>query len=448
MSGLFGTDGIRGRVGHSPVRPEDVLKIGWAAGTVLRRQGRGSQIILGKDTRVSGYLFESLLEAGFIAAGMDTALTGPLPTPAIAHLTTTSRASAGIVISASHNPYHDNGIKFFQGNGHKLDDQTEEQIEELFDQPMITAEHLGKATRFPQPAGRYIEFCKHTFPQELSLRGVSVVLDCANGACYDLAPRVFRELGATVYAIGIDPDGYNINRNCGTECTDLLVQTVIDQQADIGIAFDGDGDRLRVVDETGTVLDGDAILFILSHHRQQSGVLTGGVVGTIMSNHGFERSLQRQGISLHRTEVGDRYVLEALQSRGWCLGGEPSGHIVCRDKVTTGDGIVAALEVLHAMQFKGVPLSALITDLQYSPQAHANVPMSVSVADRTAVLREVAVRKTLDEVEALLGVEGRVVVRCSGTEPVVRVMVEGQDQRQVQQYCEQIVTVISGLQIG
>jgi phosphoglucosamine mutase len=443
LTALFGTDGIRGRVGHSPVSPEDVLKIGWAAGTALKVLGKGRQVVLGKDTRVSGYLFESLLQAGFIAAGVDTALTGPLPTPAIAHLTRTIRATAGIVISASHNPYYDNGIKFFQGDGHKFDDVLEQEIEKHFHQPMRTASDLGKATRMPDAAGRYIEFCKSTFPATRSLSGYSLVVDCANGACYDLAPRVFRELGADIHVIANEPDGYNINQDCGTESTAALVEAVIKHKANAGIAFDGDGDRLVMVDEAGNILDGDKILFLLARHRQQAGILAGGVVGTIMSNYGFEKSLERHGIDLYRTQVGDRHVLEELRSRGWCLGGEPSGHIVCFDKTTTGDGIVAALQVLNAMVSADTVLSLLTGDLDDYPQARANVTLSLDRVGRSSVVSGARVQQMVSEVESLLGADGRVVVRCSGTEPVVRVMVEGSDGELVTRYCRQIAAAVA-----
>ena len=443
LTALFGTDGIRGRVGHSPVSPEDVLKIGWAAGTALKVLGKGRQVVLGKDTRVSGYLFESLLQAGFIAAGVDTALTGPLPTPAIAHLTRTIRATAGIVISASHNPYYDNGIKFFQGDGHKFDDVLEQEIEKHFHQPMRTASDLGKATRMPDAAGRYIEFCKSTFPATRSLSGYSLVVDCANGACYDLAPRVFRELGADIHVIANEPDGYNINQDCGTESTAALVEAVIKHKANAGIAFDGDGDRLVMVDEVGNILDGDKILFLLARHRQQAGILAGGVVGTIMSNYGFEKSLERHGIDLYRTQVGDRHVLEELRSRGWCLGGEPSGHIVCFDKTTTGDGIVAALQVLNAMVSTDTVLSLLTGDLDDYPQARANVTLSLDRVGRSSVVSGARVQQMVSEVESLLGADGRVVVRCSGTEPVVRVMVEGSDGELVTRYCRQIAAAVA-----
>ncbi|MAM20723.1 MAG: phosphoglucosamine mutase [Acidiferrobacteraceae bacterium] len=443
LTALFGTDGIRGRVGHSPVSPEDVLKIGWAAGTALKVLGKGRQVVLGKDTRVSGYLFESLLQAGFIAAGVDTALTGPLPTPAIAHLTRTIRATAGVVISASHNPYYDNGIKFFQGDGHKFDDVLEQEIEKHFHQPMRTASDLGKATRMPDAAGRYIEFCKSTFPATRSLSGYSLVVDCANGACYDLAPRVFRELGADIHVIANEPDGYNINQDCGTESTAALVEAVIKHKANAGIAFDGDGDRLVMVDEAGNILDGDKILFLLARHRQQAGILAGGVVGTIMSNYGFEKSLERHGIDLYRTQVGDRHVLEELRSRGWCLGGEPSGHIVCFDKTTTGDGIVAALQVLNAMVSTDTVLSLLTGDLDDYPQARANVTLSLDRVGRSSVVSGARVQQMVSEVESLLGADGRVVVRCSGTEPVVRVMVEGSDGELVTRYCRQIAAAVA-----
>ena len=443
LTALFGTDGIRGRVGHSPVSPEDVLKIGWAAGTALKVLGKGRQVVLGKDTRVSGYLFESLLQAGFIAAGVDTALTGPLPTPAIAHLTRTIRATAGVVISASHNPYYDNGIKFFQGDGHKFDDVLEQEIEKHFHQPMRTASDLGKATRMPDAAGRYIEFCKSTFPATRSLSGYSLDVDCANGACYNLAPRVFRELGADIHVIANEPDGYNINQDCGTESTAALVEAVIKHKANAGIAFDGDGDRLVMVDEAGNILDGDKILFLLARHRQQAGILAGGVVGTIMSNYGFEKSLERHGIDLYRTQVGDRHVLEELRSRGWCLGGEPSGHIVCFDKTTTGDGIVAALQVLNAMVSTDTVLSLLTGDLDDYPQARANVTLSLDRVGRSSVVSGARVQQMVSEVESLLGADGRVVVRCSGTEPVVRVMVEGSDGELVTRYCRQIAAAVA-----
>ncbi len=422
----FGTDGIRGRMGEEPITPQTVLKLGWAAGKVLAKGGPDhAKVLIGKDTRVSGYLLESALEAGLSAAGVDIRLLGPMPTPAIAYLTRTARASAGIVISASHNPFEDNGIKFFSAEGTKLPDDVESAIEQAMHEPMTTvgSAQLGKVKRYPDAAGRYIEFCKSTFPHRLHLDGLKIVVDCANGAAYQVAPLVFSELGANVIPIANTPDGFNINHECGSTFPGQLQKAVLAAHADLGIALDGDGDRVVLVDHRGEVVDGDQMLYIIATSRLAGGRLHGGVVGTLMSNLGLEQALAAHKIPFRRANVGDRYVMAMLQQEGWELGGETSGHLLCLDKSTTGDGIVAALEVLAVVRQSGKPLAELKAGMQIFPQTMINVRMS----RRFDLKASAPVQKALGEVEKELAANGRVVLRASGTEPVVRVMIEGRD---------------------
>ena len=431
----FGTDGIRGRVGTFPITPDFVLKLGWAVGRVFARDGR-KLVLIGKDTRISGYMFESALEAGLSAAGVDVLLLGPMPTPAIAYLTRTFRADAGIVISASHNAFHDNGIKFFSAEGTKLPDEVEQRIEAQLDLAMTTvsSEELGKVRRVNDAAGRYIEFCKSTASGTLNLAGLKVVVDCANGAGYHIAPKVFRELGAKVYEIGTEPDGLNINENCGATAPQQLQEKVIEVGADLGIALDGDGDRLILVDHKGEVVDGDEILFIIAQALHQSGELNGGVVGTLMTNLGLEQALAKMDIPFVRAKVGDRYVLEQLAKHGWNLGGEGSGHIVCRSILPTGDATVAAVQVLKAVANSKRTIHELKQGMQKLPQRMINVRLEQKV-DITSS-EEVA--QLVATAEAQLADKGRVLLRPSGTEPVVRVMVEGSDLDQVDSVCEQL----------
>lgn len=435
----FGTDGIRGRVGEGAMTPEFVLKLGWAAGRVLSGNGNG-RVLIGKDTRISGYMLESSLQAGLSAAGVDVRLLGPMPTPAIAYLTQTFRASAGIVISASHNPYYDNGVKFFGSNGYKLPDAVELAIEAEMDKPMVTVDSakLGKAKRVDDATGRYIEFCKRSLPESDALYGMKIVLDCANGATYSSAPYVFAELGAKVIQIGAAPNGLNINEDCGATSPNRLADAVISNKADLGIALDGDGDRLIMVDSDGSILDGDELLYIIASTKKKDGLLNGGVVGTLMSNLGLEQGLKSQGVDFARSKVGDRYVLELMRENGWMLGGESSGHIICADRTTTGDGIVAALQVLHAMVKTSRSLNELRMGMDKYPQRLVNVPIDGALdLDNTPVIQQ-AVR----DAEAQLKDSGRVLLRPSGTEPLVRVMVEGQDLQQVDQCVEQIAVAV------
>jgi len=427
-------------MGEEPITPGTVLKLGWAAGKVLGRGKEQPKILIGKDTRVSGYLLESALEAGLSAAGVDIRLLGPMPTPAIAYLTRTARATAGIVISASHNPFDDNGIKFFSGDGTKLPDDVELDIERTMDEPLVTvdSERLGKAKRYPDAAGRYIEFCKSTFPSRMSLQGLKIVVDCANGAGYYIAPLVLSELGAQVIAISNEPDGFNINRDCGSTKPDNLQRVVREEKADIGIALDGDGDRVVMVDHAGSVIDGDQILFIVSEARRNNGRLRGGVVGTLMTNLGLEQVLSANSIPFIRANVGDRYVMAELMQRGWELGGETSGHIICLDKATTGDAIVAALEVLAAVRQSGKSLAELKNGLTIFPQTMINVRMS----RRFDLKGSVSVQNALKQVESELASHGRVVLRASGTEPVVRVMLEGRDAKLIQRLGEQLADTV------
>lgn len=444
---LFGTDGIRGRVGCYPITADFVLRLGWAAGRVFGEQGQGRRLILvGKDTRVSGYLFESALQAGIIAAGVDVSLLGPMPTPAIAYLTRTLRASAGIVISASHNPFDDNGIKFFGADGFKLPDAVELEIEHHLREPVVTesSERLGRASRISDAAGRYIEFCKGSLPSGLSLKGLTLVVDCAHGATYHIAQDIFRELGATVHPLGVEPDGYNINRACGSTAPESVQQAVRALKADLGIAFDGDGDRVIFVDRTGAVVDGDQLLYVIAAHRHRRGGCDG-VAGTLMSNYGLELALARIGVPLIRTAVGDRYVIEALRERNWMLGGESSGHIICRDLTTTGDGVVAALQVLRAIIEAGRPLDELCADVVKLPQTMINVAIGGAAIGGGGFSPGPVVLAAVDAAERRLADRGRVLLRPSGTEPVIRVMVEGEDVELVQSLAEQVAAAVAGV---
>ncbi len=435
----FGTDGIRGKVGDSPITPDFVLKLGWAAGKVLARHG-SRKIIIGKDTRISGYMLESALEAGLAAAGLSASFTGPMPTPAVAYLTRTFRAEAGIVISASHNPYYDNGIKFFSIDGTKLPDHVEEAIEAEMEKPLTCVEsaELGRANRIVDAAGRYIEFCKGTFPNEQSLNGLKMVIDCAHGATYHIAPNVLSELGAEVIAIGCDPNGININEKCGATDVRQLQERVLAEGAHIGLAFDGDGDRLIMVDHLGEKVDGDQILFIIAREALRQGQLRGGAVGTLMSNMGLELALKQLGIPFERAKVGDRYVLEKLQEKGWRLGAENSGHIILLDKTTTGDGIVAGLQVLSAMVRNNMSLHDLCSGMKLLPQVLVNVRF----AGQHDPLASEEVTRVAQEVEKELNGKGRVLLRKSGTEPLIRVMVEGEDEAQVTAMANRIADAV------
>jgi phosphoglucosamine mutase len=441
----FGTDGVRGRVGELPITPELVMHLGYAAGKVLAgadARPAGSEppaVLIGKDTRISGYMLESALQAGLSAAGVDIYLCGPMPTPAVAYLTRALRLAAGVVISASHNPFEDNGIKFFSASGDKLPDAVEQQIEARLEDAIVTAPpaQLGKARRINDAAGRYIEFCKSTFPTDLDLRGLKIVVDCAHGASYHVAPPVLHELGADVIAIGNRPDGLNINLDCGATRPQTLARAVIEHAADLGLALDGDGDRLVMVDAAGRIYDGDELLFVIALQRLADGALKG-VVGTLMSNFGLEQALAARGVSFARAAVGDRYVLEELRARGWQLGGESSGHIICLDKHTTGDGIVSALQVLRALRAQDRSLERLLADLQLLPQVLINVRIDRSIDYRKLPQVQDAVRAA----EHALRGRGRVLLRPSGTEPVVRVMVEGESAAEVQQLAEGIAAAI------
>ncbi len=436
----FGTDGIRGRVGHGKITPEFMLKLGWAAGRVLGN-GPGSKILIGKDTRISGYMFESALEAGLVAAGVDIHLLGPMPTPGIAYLTRTLHAQAGIVISASHNPHYDNGIKFFSGDGKKLPDGIELQIERELEKPMVTveSEKLGKAYRVSDAAGRYIEFCKGTIPWTMSFKGMRLVVDCANGATYHIAPHVLEELGAEVIAIGAEPDGLNINDGVGSTHIGTLQTAVKEYRADAGIALDGDGDRLMMVDSEGGVLDGDDLLYIIATSRLKSGGLITNVVGTQMTNLGLEIALKDLGIGLVRTKVGDRYIMERLLAEGWSLGGEPSGHILCLDRTTTGDGIVSALQVLAEVVQSGRTLRQLRGGVVKYPQLLRNVKLGSTPA--AELMKSDQLLSAVKEAENQLGESGRILLRPSGTEPLIRVMIEGDDPEQV----ESLSNVLEGV---
>lgn len=435
----FGTDGVRGKVGTYPITPDFALKLGWAAGKVLASQG-SKMVLIGKDTRISGYMLESALEAGLAAAGLSAAFTGPMPTPAIAYLTRTFRAEAGIVISASHNPYYDNGIKFFSAKGTKLPDEIEEAIEAMLEQPMdcVESAELGKASRINDAAGRYIEFCKGTFPAHLGLEGYKIVVDCANGATYHIAPNVLRELGAEVIEIGTDPNGLNINEKCGATDVTALQAKVIETKADVGLAYDGDGDRIMMVDHLGNKVDGDQILFIIAREALRSGQLKGGVVGTLMSNMSLEIALKMLGVPFLRANVGDRYVLEKMVEHDWTLGGENSGHIIIADKNTTGDGIVASLAVLAAMAQHKLSLNELASAVKLFPQ----VLINVRFAGGDNPLESDAVKSVAADVEKRLEGKGRILLRKSGTEPLIRVMVECQDAELAQQCAEEIAETV------
>ncbi len=437
----FGTDGIRGAVGTAPITPDFMLKLGWAAGTVFAKEGGArNKILIGKDTRISGYMFEAALEAGVTAAGVDINLLGPMPTPAIAYLTRTLRAQAGIVISASHNSFQDNGIKFFAGDGSKLPDTIEFAIEKQLSKTVSTVspQSLGKASRVTDAAGRYIEFCKSTVGSNLKFNGLKIVVDCAHGSTYHIAPSVFEELGATVQAIGVNPDGLNINAGSGSTSPQKLAETVVSEQADLGIAFDGDGDRVVMVDHRGNIVDGDEILYVIARDQRRQNIDFGGVVGTSMSNLGLEQALEALDIPFARSPVGDRYVMRELLHRGWDLGGESSGHIICLDKTTTGDGIVSALQALSALSSGQNSLAELTAKLNKYPQSMINVKTadSVDIASTSEVSHAVAA------VECKLGSKGRVLLRPSGTEPLVRVMVEGEDADEVLVLAQELAEVV------
>jgi phosphoglucosamine mutase len=439
----FGTDGVRGKVGTAPITPEFVMHLGYAAGKVLAARDPASErpaVLIGKDTRVSGYMLESALDAGLSAAGIDVLLVGPMPTPAVAYLTRALRLTAGIVISASHNPYDDNGIKFFSGSGMKLPDETENDIERELARPFkcLSSADLGKVRRIDDAAGRYIEFCKSTFPNQLHLRGMRIALDCAHGAAYHIAPHVFHELGAEVFTIGTEPDGFNINDGVGTTHPRALQQAVKRNKADVGIAFDGDGDRVLMVDALGSLHDGDELLYIIAHHQHQRRELQGGVVGTQMTNLGLEHALDALGIAFARARVGDRYVLEMLHERGWRLGGENSGHIVCLARHTTGDGIISALQVLRALRETETTLHEAAAGVTLYPQ----VLINVALTKRFDFSNHRAVKEAVAKAEQDLGAAGRVLLRASGTEPVIRVMVEGKRQARVKMLAEHIASTV------
>lgn len=422
----FGTDGVRGEVGGPTINPEFALRLGYAAGQVLAAQYEGTgrpTVVIGKDTRISGYMLESALEAGLSAAGIDVLLAGPVPTPAVAYLTRTLRLTAGIVISASHNPYYDNGIKFFSAQGTKLPDEIELKIEQAIDQPMhwVKSESLGRARRLADSAGRYIEFCKSAFPNDLNLNGLKIVVDAAHGAAYNIAPHVFRELGAEVIAVGVQPDGFNINQDVGATYPEKLAEEVRKHSADLGIALDGDADRLQMVDSQGRIYNGDELLYLIVADRLQSQPVKG-VVGTLMTNLGFEKKMQELGVEFARAKVGDRYVLELMQQNGWVFGGESSGHLLCLEWHTTGDGIIAALQVLTALCHSGKSLPELMEGLKMYPQIMVNVPLQAGQDWKNHAGLQQATR----EVEQMLGDRGRVLIRASGTEPKLRLMVEAE----------------------
>ncbi|MGD8420153.1 MAG: phosphoglucosamine mutase [Gammaproteobacteria bacterium] len=441
----FGTDGIRGRVGQPPMTVDFIMKLGWAAGRVLSRRGRG-KVVIGKDTRVSGYMFESALEAGLAAAGLDVMLLGPMPTPAIAYITQAQRATAGIVISASHNPFYDDGVKFFNGDGFKLPDSTEEEIEAMIEQDleMVGPEAIGKASRMEDAKGRYIEFCKSSIAFKTSLRGMKLVVDCANGATYHIAPSVFRELGAEVIEIGTRPNGLNINQEVGALHPLNMRSQVLENQADLGIAFDGDGDRVMMMDSTGEIINGDQLLYIITMGKRATGQLDGGVVGTLMTNLGLEHALEARSIPFQRAAVGDRYVMAKLVEYGWYLGGESSGHIICLDKSTTGDGIIAALQVLECLVVNQLSLADACKDMAIYPQTMINVEISRPLdldSDQN-------VCDAVKAAEAQLGDAGRVLLRPSGTEPLIRVMVEGQDPGQVENVAAELAQCVEQAAAG
>jgi len=435
----FGTDGVRGTVGSSPMTPDFVLRLGYAAGKILSLKNPHPAVLIGKDTRISGYMIEAALEAGFSAAGVDVHMCGPIPTPAVAYLTRALRLSAGVVISASHNPYPDNGIKFFSGDGFKLPDATEKSIEAQMEQPMgcNDASKLGRVWRVEDAGGRYIEFCKSTFPNELDLKGMKIVVDCANGADYNIAPHVFHELGADVVPLGVDPDGFNINKEVGATSPKRMIEEVLRQKADLGVALDGDGDRVLMVDAAGRSFDGDQILYAIALHRAGKKRLSG-VAGTLMTNFALEKALARLGVGFARARVGDRYVLELMREKGWELGGENSGHVICLDKHTTGDGIVSALQALHAMRESGRSLAELTADLVMYPQ----VLLNVAVPRGFDWNKHEAIKNAQADAERSLGGRGRVLLRPSGTEPVLRVMVEGEPKEVIQSAADSIAAAV------
>jgi phosphoglucosamine mutase len=443
---FFGTDGIRGRVGKAPITPEFVMHLGYAAGKVLASDRTGlagdenPTVLIGKDTRISGYMLETALQAGLMAAGVNVQVTGPLPTPAVAYLTRALRLQAGVVISASHNPFEDNGIKFFSAGGQKLPDETELAIETLLEHPLDTvpARQLGRARRIEDAAARYIEFCKSTFPFDKDLRGLRIVVDCAHGATYHVAPHVLHELGAEVITVGGSPNGLNINLECGATHTGSLTNAVLENHADFGISLDGDGDRLMMADRDGRIFDGDQLVYAIARHRTQTGYMKGGVVGTLMTNLGMERALARMNTPFARAKVGDRHVLELMQQKNWQLGGETSGHILCLDKHTTGDGIISALQVLHAMRDSGASLAEFTRDLVLYPQVMINVPIGrrIDLAAASTVL------EAEEEAKAEMGEAGRIVLRPSGTEPLIRVMVESESEAQARKWAEHIAASV------
>lgn len=439
---FFGTDGIRGRVGDANISPQFFLQLGWAVGKVLADHNESSRssglVLIGKDTRVSGYMFESALEAGLISAGVDVGLLGPMPTPAIAYLTRTFQAKAGIVISASHNPYTDNGIKLFNTQGTKLADELELAIEHQLEQPLVMAPRLGKARRIDDAEGRYVEFCKASLPWGFSLSDLNIVLDCANGAAYSIAPKVFSELGAQIDVIGAAPDGENINLNCGSTHLASLKDRVLTSGADLGIAFDGDADRVLFVDGKGNEVDGDQLLYVIAAHRASTDSGCAGVVGTLMTNYGFELAMKDKCIGFARAKVGDRYVIELMKKNNWCLGGESSGHIVCNDVTTTGDGIISALQVLRALSEQQKSLADACAELNMLPQVMINVP----VVNRVNLDEDSVVQKAMVATEQKLAGRGRVLLRPSGTEPVVRVMIEGDDLPLVESLCQELAEVV------
>ena len=440
LANYFGTDGIRGEVGVEPITADFFLKLGWAVGSVLSEQGKAS-VVIGKDTRVSGYLFESALEAGFLSAGVDVGLLGPMPTPAIAYLTQTYNASAGVVVSASHNQFQDNGVKFFSAKGLKLSDTDQAKIEQKLSEPMVSvsSEKIGKAYRHEQPLGRYIEFCKSTFDRSVNLNNLNLVIDCANGATYHIAENVFSELGANVNIINNTPDGFNINKNCGATDTKHLQQVVLETGADLGIAFDGDGDRLMMVDHMGNMIDGDQLVFIVAKAwKSQNRLTNNSVVGTKMTNLGMRHALRDLDIQFIEADVGDRYVMEEMKRHGAVLGGEGSGHMICLDKTTSGDGIVAALQVLEVLVKSQVKLAELANDMVKYPQ----VLINVKTKDKVNLDNHQALIAATKEVEAVLGDEGRVLIRASGTEPLIRVMVEAKNASTTQQCAEKLADIL------
>lgn len=440
----FGTDGVRGHVGQYPITPDFMLHLGWATGVAFRKQGI-CRVLVGKDTRISGYMFESALEAGLAAAGVNVQLLGPMPTPAVAYLTRTFHADAGIVISASHNHHQDNGIKFFSSKGTKLPDETELMIEELLDRPMevVESSSLGKASRINDAAGRYTEFCKSTVPNSTSFEGMKIVLDCANGATYKVAPNVFRELGAEVISMFVHPNGLNINENCGTTHPQALIDSVKSNNADLGIGFDGDGDRVVMVDHAGVLVEGDELLFLIARDLKEQGKLEGGVIGTLMSNLGLELAFKDLDIPFARANVGDRYVMASLIEHGWQLGGENSGHIVCTQHTTTGDGIIAALQVLLALQRRGQTLAEARQALRKCPQILINIRLANMVEDKA--LQHDDIKALSDKIIQEMNGKGRILLRKSGTEPVIRVMVEGEDQQLVESSAKQLADLIQSM---